>query len=179
MGSYSDTIDSIKSSLDGIKPSIVAPTPSNPAPKVPEPAWLAKIAKCGAELKTMSSGMTEQTKTYVATIIPQTIPNTTAYPNAGSLATAVDSVSKNAILAQDASKLATTLPEIVTMKTTINSMIDGAKTHAVSSLASQSSSLPTDRRKSQLYANDARAQISSTSAQVEEHFNLKKELVKF
>ena len=180
MGSYSDTIDSIKTSVDGIQPSIVTPPPSPTTPiKVPDSAWLTKIAKCGAELKTMQSGMTEQTKTYAATIIPQTIPNTQAYPNAGSLATAIDSGIKSAALAQDASKLSTTLPQFATMTTKINSMIDGAKAQASGTLTAKAQSLPQGRRQSQMYANEARDKIAGTQTKVQEHFDLKKELVKF
>lgn len=190
MGSYSDTIDSIKTSVDGIQSAIVVPpippiplpnVPPVPVPtiKVPEPAWLTKIAKCGAELKTMASGMAEQAKTYAATIIPQTTPNTTAMPNAGSLATAIDSATKTAALAQDISKMATTLPQFTTMAATITTMINGAKSQATAALTAKANSLPNARRQSQLYANEARAQITTTQAKVAEHYDLKKELVKF
>jgi hypothetical protein len=158
------------------------PTPTlPPAIKLPDDAWLAKISKCGAELKVMASDMAEQAKAYASTMIPQTTPNTfsPAGVNAGSLAAAINAGQKTAALATDISKVATTLPQFTTMVTTVNSMVDAAKTQATAALTTKANALPNARRQSQLYADEARTQITDTKTKVAAHYDLKKELVKF
>jgi hypothetical protein len=171
MSSFSDTIDSIKTSVQDVQGTV--------ATEVPHSAWLAKIAKGGTELKTIQSTITEQTKAYASTMIPQTSPNTTAMPNLGSGLAAADAASKQIALAQDAAKTATALTDYSTLMTKVYTIIDTKKTQALEVLEAKKNSLPNARRQSQLYADDARTAITSAEIKVEAEANHQKELVNF
>lgn len=169
MSSYAETIESIKTSVGAIQNPTVTP----------HHAWLAKIAKGGAELKTIESSIKEQGLAYLSTMIPQTIPNTTALPNAGSLAAAVDAAAKKLELAQDAADTVTALSNYQTLRTQVVSRIEEEKVSNLASLNTAKNSLPLSRRHALLYADSARAQVESVQASVQVQAELKKELVKF
>lgn len=172
MSSFSDTVDSIKITTAGIKPTV-------DANQIPSEGWMAKISKGGAELKAIQSTIAEQTKAYLSTMIPQTIPNTTPAPNAGSLAAAIDAGTKKVALATDDVKTAAEVVNFTALMTKIHTSIDTKKNEALGVLEAKKNALPNARRQSQLYADAARDSITDAKTKVTAEADLKKELVKF
>jgi hypothetical protein len=170
MGNFAEPLTKIQQSL----PSSNVPFPTM------DPAWHAKIARAGSEVKGIEGSIKEEMLAYASTMIPQTIPNTQMQPNAGSLAAAIDAGKKQAELANDLAKVPDVKSAIDKHITGVLNAIETNKTTALSKLdqSKQWLSSQTTRTK-RLYADKVSSQIDSTKQKVITEAQSKKELINY
>lgn len=170
MGSFAESIQSIQATL----PSPAVQTP------IMDPSWMAKLAKSGSELKSIKSSIDEEVKAYASTMIPQTIPNTTAQPNAGSLAAAIDAGTKQAEVMQDLNIVPGVKSQLDSFINSSKTAIETNKNQALAQLDTSKAKLnaQTDRSK-RLYASKALAQIDEAKEKAVQDAQAKKELISY
>lgn len=170
MGNFSEPLQKIQESL----PSSNVPFPTM------DPAWHAKIARAGSEVKGIESSIKEEMLAYGSTMIPQTVPNTTAQPNAGSLAAAIDAGTKQAELAKNLNKVPEVKSAIDKHVNGVLNAIETSKTAALNKLDQSKQWLEAQTtRTKRLFADKVSSQIESTKQQVTTAAQSKKELISY